>query len=209
MRIFLKRKHKSTLIFQFSAILKVFHAYRTFDFLLLFLALPLSSFSGIAYSDCRQFLASFFFSDLESQSKLGRPQRFAKLSSDFATIPLSLLVVFVKMGISSSSLVHCFCMSLFSNALANNFVLPQSRKRTSLSLPDRVTNKKKTLSPPKPVIEELLDGACASLHSSLTLAGVAFATIPARELFKRGIVRFLDYFFRRQLNNTRKIFERY
>jgi len=49
--------------------------------------------------------------------------------------------------------------------------------------------KKKTQ--PKPVIEELLDGACASLHSSLTLAAVAFATIPTTELFKKGLARFL------------------
>jgi len=122
-RLFLTR---STHFFQFSAILKVFHSYGTFDFVLDFLALPLSSFSGIAYSDCRAFLASFVFSDLESPSKLGRPQRFSKMTSDFACIPLSLLVIFVKMGISSSSLVLCFCMSLFSNALANNFILPQS-----------------------------------------------------------------------------------
>ena len=172
---------------QFSAILKVFHAYGAFDFLLQFLALPLSSYSGIAYSDCRTFLASFFFYDLESQSKRGHPQHFAKLSSDFACISLSLLVIFVKMGISSFSLVHCFFMSLFSNALANNFILPQSPKRGTL--PDLGT--KKPSSSPKPVIEELLDGACASLHSSLTLAGVAFATIPARELFKARLALFI------------------
>ena len=82
--------------------------------------------------------------------------------------------------------------------LANNFILsgtgPTERRqrRNSNSNLENLADDSNAKDSPKPFIEELLDGACAALQSSLNIAGLAFGTIPTMELSKNGDLRFYN-----------------